>query len=330
MEIMLGGKTNIIESIFLCSMGKSFRAKKEIDLIKFEKPSCKVEINFQKKDRSGNVTCKIDKQKTFFINGIKQQKISDIIGKINCIIFTPDDMSIIKDGPDKRRKFIDMMISGLRPNYIQLLNNYKNVIEQRNNYLKQILNDGKEISMLDIWDEQLANLCNKIYEYRNYYVDKLKSKIEVIHNMITNCGQEPENIKIKYISTGDTKEKYLENIKKARPVDIKRGYTSVGVHRDDIIIYINHKPAERFGSQGQQRTSILSLKLSELQVVSDEIGDSPILLLDDFMSELDEKRRRILLENIKDSQVIITCTDKIDFKDSKNKKVFFVENRCSY
>ena len=145
--------------------------------------------------------------------------------------------------------------------------------------------------------------------------------------MITNCGNNPENINIKYISTGDTKEKYLDNIIKSRSVDIKRGYTSIGVHRDDIIFYINHKPVERFGSQGQQRTSILSLKLSELQVVSDEIGDSPILLLDDFMSELDEKRRTILLENIKDSQVIITCTDKINFKDDKNKKNFLVENR---
>lgn len=158
-------------------------------------------------------------------------------------------------------------------------------------------------------------------------MDKIKDKIEVIHSIITNCGKEPELIKLKYISTGDTKEKYLENIKRSRSIDIKRGYTSVGVHRDDIIIYINHKPVSRFGSQGQQRTVILSLKLSELQVVSDEIGDSPILLLDDFMSELDEKRRTILLDKIKDNQVIITCTDRIELKEAKNKKIFFVENR---
>ena len=111
---MLGGKTNIIEAIFLCSLGKSFRAKKDIDLIKFERKSCKTEVNFEKKDRSGKITCNIDKQKTFFINGVKQNKVSDIIGKINCIIFTPDDMSIIKDGPDRRRKFIDMMISRIK------------------------------------------------------------------------------------------------------------------------------------------------------------------------------------------------------------------------
>ena len=324
---MHNGKTNIIESIFLCSMGKSFRSKSDSDLIKFEKSSCKVNVDFEKKDRTGTISCKIDRQKTFLVNGVKQNKISDIIGKINCIIFTPDDMSIIKDGPDKRRKFIDMMISSLRPNYIQLLNDYRSVVEQRNNYLKQILNDNKPENMLEIWDEQLSELASKIYEYRLEYTDKIKEKIEKIHDMITNTGEETEIIKMKYISTGDTKEKYLENLHKARKIDIQRGFTSIGIHRDDIIFYINHKLAERFGSQGQKRTLILSLKLSELQIVSEEIGDSPILLLDDFMSELDEKRRNILLEKIKDYQVIITCTDKIDFVDSKNKKIFLVEKR---
>ena len=205
-----------------------------------------------------------------------------------------------------------------------MLNDYKSVLEQRNNYLKQIANENKPISMLDIWDEQLAKLCNKIYTYRNEYVDKLKTKIEVIHNIITNRG---EMLKLKYISTGDCEEKYLENIQKSRTIDIQRGYTSVGIHRDDIVVYINHKPVSRFGSQGQQRTSVLSLKLAELQIVSEEIGDMPILLLDDFMSELDEKRRTILLEKIKDNQVIITCTDKIELKEAKNKKIFFVEKR---
>ena len=201
-----GGKTNIIEAIFLCSLGKSFRTKKDNDLIEFEKDNCEINVNFTKIDRVGKVTCKIDKQKTFFINDIKQNRISDIIGKINCIIFTPDDIGIIKDGPDQRRKFIDIMISSLRPNYIQLLNDYRNVIDQRNNYLKQILNENKPESMLDIWDEQLADLSFKIYDYRNSYVEKLKNKIETIHSTITNYSQEAELIKLKYISTGNSLE----------------------------------------------------------------------------------------------------------------------------
>lgn len=319
------GKTNIIEAIYLCCMGKSFRAKKDSDLIKFNEKNANVDIEYIKTDRVGKITAKIGDQKTFLVNGVKQQKVSSIIGKLNCIIFTPDDINIIKGGPDKRRKFLDIMISSLRPNYMHILNDYKNVIDQRNNYLKQILNLGKPQEMLDIWDEQLADLCSKIYDYRNSYVEKIKSKLYDIHSSITNCGKVPEELKIKYISTGNSKETFLENIKKSRNIDIVRGYTGVGVHRDDIIIYINHKPVSVFGSQGQQRTTILSLKLSELQIVSDEIGDSPILLLDDFMSELDEKRRTILLERIKNGQVIITCTDKIDI-EANNKKIYFVQS----
>jgi DNA replication and repair protein RecF len=319
------GKTNIIEAIYLCCMGKSFRAKKDSDLVKFNEKNTQIDMNFVKADREGKITAKIGEQKAFFINGVKQSKISDIIGKVNCIIFTPDDIDIVKGGPDKRRKFIDMMISSLRPSYMHLLNEYKKVIEQRNNYLKQILKDGKPQDMLDIWDEQLAELSFKIYNYRNNYVEKIKEKIDSIHKTITNCGNQSELLKIKYISTGNSKESFFENIIKSRNIDIQRGYTGVGVHRDDIIIYINHKPVSVFGSQGQQRTTVLSLKLAELKIVTDEIGDSPILLLDDFMSELDEKRRMILLEKIKENQVIITCTDKIDI-ESKSKKVYFVEN----
>ena len=210
-----------------------------------------------------------------------------------------------------------------------MLNDYKSVIEQRNNYLKQIVNENKPEEMLDIWDVQLASFCEKIYNYRNEYVEKIKKYIEDIHKLITNYNGE-EIIKLKYISTGDTKEKFFENLKKSRNIDISKGYTSIGIHRDDIIIYINHKPVKKFASQGQKRTAVLSLKLSELKIVTEEIGDSPILLLDDFMSELDKKRRTILLENIKDNQVIITCTDKIDFEDNKNKKFLFVKNRENY
>jgi len=319
------GKTNIVEAIYLCCMGKSFRAKKDSDLIKFNEKFSNAEINFVKSDREGRISVEINEKKTFYSNGVKQSKISDIIGKVNCIIFTPADIDIIKSGPQRRRKFIDMMISSLRPNYLHILNNYNKVIEQRNNYLKQIKLDNKSIEMLDIWDEQLANLSNQIYNYRNSYIDKIKEKIGDIHKMITSCGYYQEELKLKYISTGTSKESFLENFNKSRNIDIQRGYTGVGIHRDDIIFYLNHKPVSVFGSQGQQRTVILSLKLAELKVVSDEIGDSPILLLDDFMSELDEKRRTVLLEKIKDNQVIITCTDKIDIK-SVNKKIYYVEN----
>lgn len=319
------GKTNIIEAIYLCAYGKSFRSKKDSDLIKFNEKFAEVSVNCFKSDRETNVSAKVDNQKVFFINDIKQNKISDIIGKINVIIFTPDDISIIKGGPQKRRRFIDMMISSLRPNYLHLLNTYNKALEQRNNYLKQIKNENKLESLLDIWDEQLAELDSKIYEYRNNYIEKIYGNLKDIHSLVTNSGKLSEELKLKYISTGEKKEDFLNNLKKSRKIDINRGFTGVGIHRDDIIFYINKKPVSVFGSQGQQRTVVLSLKLAELKVVTEELDDSPILLLDDFMSELDEKRRKVFLEKIKDYQVIITCTDNIDI-ESNNKKIYFVEN----
>lgn len=316
------GKTNIIEAIFLCAMGKSFRTKKDKDLITFDEILSKVEVLYQKVDREGRISAEINDKKTFFINGVKQNKISDIVGKINVVIFTPDDIEIIKGGPQKRRKFLDMMISSLKPNYIHLLNNYNKVLEQRNNYLKQIKMEKKDFHILEIWDEQLAEYGYQIFEYRKCFIEKIANQIEDIHNLITKSGK--ENIKIKYIANGNSKESFLDNLRKSRKIDVQRGFTGVGVHRDDFMIYINNRQVSIFGSQGQQRTAILTLKLCELNIVKEELQDTPILLLDDFMSELDENRRKSLLENIEGNQVIITCTNKMDL--TKEATIYFVEN----
>ena len=302
--------------------GKSYRAKKDKDLIKFSENNTNIEVLYQKIDREVKIRANINDKKTFFINDIKQNKVSEIIGKINVVIFTPDDIEIIKDGPQRRRKFLDMMISSLKPNYIHLLNLYNKTLEQRNNYLRQIKYENKNPQMLDIWDEQLSEYSYNIYEYRKKYIEKISERIEVFHNLITKCGN--EEIKIKYISNSKNKESFLENLKKSRKVDINRGFTATGVHRDDFMIYINDKPASIFGSQGQQRTATLTLKLCELDIVKEEINDTPILLLDDFMSELDENRRKSFLENIKGNQVIITCTDKIKLDTDFSE--FYVEN----
>ena len=163
--------------------------------------------------------------------------------------------------------------------------------------------------MLEIWDEKLAEYGEKIYIYRNEFIEKIKSKIDKIHKKITN---EKEEIKIEYISNCITKEEYIKLLNSRRKLDIIKGYTTKGIHRDDFLVYINDELVNIYGSQGQNRTVILSLKISELQVIYDEIGEYPILLLDDFMSELDEKRRKNFLENIENTQVIITCTDKIN------------------
>lgn len=301
------GKTNIIESIFLCAMGKSFRAKKDIEMINFNEQNSIIEINYEKSDRDGNIKIELGARKNIYLNGIKKKKLSELIGNINLIIFTPDDINILKGSPDNRRKFLDIMISQLRPNYLEVLSRYKNTLEQRNNYLKQIQEYGKDSSLLDIWDEKLADYAINIYKYRMEFIEKLENKIENIHNDIT---KNKEKIKIEYISMCKEKQEFLNALKERRKLDIIKGYTTRGIHRDDFIIYINEKDVSIYGSQGQNRTAMLSLKLSELQVVYDEIGEEPILLLDDFMSELDEKRRKNFLEFIRDTQVLVTCTDK--------------------
>lgn len=303
------GKTNIIEAIFLCSIGKSFRTNKESELIKFNKDISSVYIEYKKSDRDGKIKIDLNNKKSIYTNGIKIKKLSELLGNINTVIFTPDDINILRDGPQKRRRFLDIMIGQLRPNYIHILNMYNKTLEQRNNYLKQIKENNKTEEMLDIWDEKLAEYGEKIYIYRNEFIEKIKNKINIIHKKITN---EKEEIKVEYISNCVTKKEYLQLLKERRKLDIIKGYTTKGIHRDDFFIYINNQLVNVYGSQGQNRTVVLSLKISELQVIYDEIGEYPILLLDDFMSELDEKRRKNFLENIENTQVIITCTDKIN------------------
>ena len=295
------GKTNIIESIFLCAMGKSFRAKKDAEMINFNSQNSIIEAEFKKSDREGNIKIELGTRKNIYLNGIKKKKLSELLGNINIVIFTPDDINILKGGPQNRRKFLDIMISQLRPNYLECLYRYKNTLEQRNNYLRQIKEFGKDESLLDIWDEKLAEYAISICKYRIEFIEKIQEKINIIHNNITK-----------------NKEEFLNALKERRKLDIIKGYTTRGIHRDDFIIYINEKDVSVYGSQGQNRTAMLSLKLSELQVVYDEIGEEPILLLDDFMSELDSERRKSFLENIGNTQVIITCTEKITLENLKS------------
>ena len=215
-----------------------------------------------------------------------------------------------------------MMISQLRPAYLFNLNAYNKTLEQRNNYLRQIKLENKPEEMLEIWDEKLATHAQIIYTYREEFVEKILSKIIDIHKNITDSK---EVINIVYKSEFINKEDFIKKLKSARKKDILRGYTSVGVHRDDFEIYINNKNINLYGSQGQFRTSILSLKLSELYVIYDEIGEYPILLLDDFMSELDEKRRKKFVENITEAQVILTGTHKL-ILENLNYKIYNVKD----
>ncbi len=308
------GKTNILESIFVCSLGKSFRTNKDRELIKKEKDFSKIEMISQKEDRKVNVKFEIKEKKKFYINDIPTKKTSEIIGKNYIVLFTPEDIGIVNNEPSGRRRFLNIMISQLRPLYINLVSEYNKTLEQRNIYLKQIKYEGKSVHNLEIWDEQISKLGLKIYEYRKEFIEKINKKIYDIHLNTTN---NKEQIKIKYIS--NIGKNYLENLQKNKNNDIQKGYTSVGIHRDDFEIYINENLVSVYGSQGQKRTTIISLKLAEAKVIYEEIGERPVILLDDFMSELDKKRIQGLFENIKENQVIITCTDSFKISNSKYK-----------
>ena len=302
------GKTNLLEAISLCGFGKSFRTNKDKELIKKEEEYLKIQTEFQKEDRKGEIKVEISDKKRVFLNDVKLKKLSEILGNINLVIFTPDDINLLKDGPSVRRRFLDMMIGQLRPSYVLNLNYYLKTLEQRNNFLKQRIHNNE---MLEIWNEKLAEYGEKIFLYRQEFIEKIKNKIKDIHREITN-----ENIDIIYNSDCKNKNEYLK-----QKIDYIKGYTSKGIHRDDFCVNINNEPVDIYGSQGQNRTAILSLKLAELNVIYEDIGEYPILLLDDFMSELDEKRISNFLNNIKNIQVIITCTKDIKINNSISHKV---------
>ncbi len=316
------GKTNILEAIYLCAIGKSYRTNKDKEIININSNFAKAEIAYSKKDREGKIKTEINEKKVIYVNDVKVNKISEVLGNINIVLFNPDDINIFKEGPNKRRRILDIMISQLRPTYVYNLNNYLKVLEQRNNYLKQIKYENKSKEMLEIWEEKLADYAEIISNYRKEFTEKLAEKIVEIHRKITN---NKETIKIKYISDFSNKQEFIKKIRENRNIDIARGFTTTGVHRDDLKLFINNKEIGIYGSQGQHRSAILSIKLSELEIIKEETEENPILLLDDFMSELDKERRESFLEDVKDIQIIITCTDKLELKN-ENKKIFYVEN----
>ena len=297
------GKTNVLEALYFCALGRSFRTHKESELINFKDSYSNINVNYQKNDRDNNIEISLNKKnsKVIKFNGIKLNKNSELVGHINLVIFSPDDIMILKQGPALRRKFLDILISQLKPKYLYELNEYNKVLEQRNAMLK-----SKRIDTIDIWNEQLANQTEKIYNYRKEYIEKLQEKLEVIHPGLTN---NKETIEIKYKSRFKDKESFVKILEENKNLDLLRGYTSEGAHREDFEISINDKSLNLYGSQGQHRTAVLALKIAELKIIKEEIGENPVLLLDDVTSELDEHRVMSIFEVVKNYQVLITCTD---------------------
>lgn len=306
------GKTNLLESIFICAIGRSPRTTKDKDLIKWESTYAKITLNILKKlgKKEIDIYLFTNQNKAIKIDKIGIKKIGQLMGNFNAIYFSPDDLKLIKDSPEERRKFMDIDLCQFDKNYFYTLSNYNQILQQRNKLLKTT-NESALKDTISIWNDQLATSGAKLILSRLKLVNSLKEKVQKIHKFLTN---DKEELVISYQGyTAETEndlkllllKKYEENIDK----DIKLGFTTIGPHRDDIKIESNGIDLRSFGSQGQQRTASLSLKLAELEVFKDNIGEYPVLLLDDVLSELDKDRQQKLLEITKPIQTILTCTD---------------------
>ena len=309
------GKTNILESIYLCGTTKSHRGTKDRDLIRFGQEEAHIEAII---DKNGvpfqiDIHLKNNSPKGIAINKMPIRRASELFGIVNIVFFSPEDLNIIKNGPAERRRFIDLELSQLDKVYLSDLSNYNRIVNQRNKLLKDVYDREDLIETLDIWDLQLVNYGNKIINRRNLFISQLNEIVGKVHERLTG-GKENLHIYYEPSTNGMDLEKALL---KNRERDMKMKSTSVGPHRDDICFMTDGLDIRKFGSQGQQRTAALSLKLSEIEIVKKLINDTPILLLDDVLSELDKHRQNYLLDSICDIQTLITCTGLDDFVNNR-------------
>ena len=302
------GKTNILEALYYCGTTKSYRGSKDREVIQFQFEESHIKLFVKKNEVPYRIDVHLrkNKPKGIAINGLPIKRAVDLFGIVNFVFFSPEDLCIIKNGPSDRRKFMDMELCQIDKVYLSDLTNYNKIILQRNNLLKTLGSsyDKSLYDTLDIWDMQLVEYGQRIIERRQSFIDEMNHIMIDIHKKLT--GGE-ENLQILY-EPDVTITNFKEKLEKSREKDIRYKNTNVGPHRDDLIFLANEIDLKKFGSQGQQRTAALSLKLSEIELVKKMIHDDPILLLDDVMSELDIKRQNYLIDCIGNIQTIITCT----------------------
>lgn len=311
------GKTNILESLYVCATSKSHRGSKDKDIIRFGNDEAHIKVMVKKHGMNYRLDMHLKKNKTkgIAVNGIPIRRAVELFGIINIIIFSPEDMNIIKNGPSERRRFMDMELSQLDKIYLSNLVNYNKVVVQRNKLLKQLQFSGDSglFDMLDVWDMQLVRYGSEIIKRRMDFIDDINSIIRPVHSKLSG---NKEILNLRYIPCTTT-DNFKDEVIRSRERDIKLKMTNVGPHKDDVAFFINDKDVRKYGSQGQQRTCALSLKLAEIELVKKVINDTPVLLLDDVLSELDANRQNFLLDSIGDIQTIITCTGLDEFVNNR-------------
>jgi len=327
------GKTNLIEAIYYLSTGRSHRTTVDKELVRWGNEFFYIKGDANEEDSVKSVEIGFSEgKKKVRVNGIQLKKRGELLGNLTTVFFSPEELKLVKEGPGYRRKFIDGEILQIKPSYFYVLNNYNKVLFQRNSLLKEIIYKRNLKDTLNVWDKQLASYGAKIIYYRERFIKKLSMLSRLMHRKITS-GDEELDIKYKCCvkikenhNLTDIEEMLIEQLNNRKDKDISIRTSTFGPHREDLEICINGVDARKFGSQGQQRTAALSMKLSELELVKSEIGEYPVLLLDDVMSELDIMRQKYLIENLADVQVFVTCTVLSDIMKErcKERKVFEV------
>ena len=329
------GKTNLLEAIYICATGKSFRTNRDRELINFNKSEAYIGAKVKVDNREKIIEIKYDVkgQKRVKVNKIELKSYRELDSGLNVVIFSPEDLKLVKGGPIERRNFLDMSISQLRPVYKHNLSRYNKVLFQRNNLLKSGKNLSEIKSLIDIFDMQLAKIGTEIIISRIDFINRLS---QIAFNIHSNLTRGKEKISIEHNSTVDLsiisknaiEKSFIQQLYSNREKDLQMGSTSIGPHRDDMTIKINGMDARTYASQGQQRTIVLTIKLSEMEIIKMESGFYPVLLLDDVFSELDLDRRSYLIKFLNNLQTIITATDVANIEELSNidKSIFRIEN----
>lgn len=309
------GKTNLLEAVYVGCTSKSHKAVKDREMIRFGCEEAHLRLNLLKRE----VPCRIDmhikknRSKGIALNGVPIRRASELFGVASVVFFSPEDLGIIKHGPAERRRFLDLELCQLDKLYVHHLISYNRVVGQRNKLLKELSFRIDMESLLDVYDEQLVRYGKELIRMREDFAEKLNAVIEEIHLRLTDGKEKLHLVYEKNV----TAEQFSEELKRLRKQELKQKMSLAGPHRDDLCFMINDVDIRHFGSQGQQRTAALSLKLSEIQLVEEIMGDTPILLLDDVLSELDRKRQNMLLSSIERTQTLMTCTGLDDFVNNR-------------
>ena len=328
------GKTNILESIFLSCTGRSHRTPRDRELIKWGEEEALVRTKVDKQVGSSEIAIGLfahDKKKVL-INQSPAARLGELMGHLNSVLFSPEDMKLVREGPAERRRFMDMELSQVKPRYFYHLQQYNRILGHRNHLLKEIPRKPSLMNTLPTWDQQLAEAGSYIIHQRRLFVDSLQKIARDIHSRITHGKEDltlmyKSSIPFQKGTIEEIREQFLKELTARHKEDAERGSTGKGCHRDDIVFQINGVDVRIFGSQGQKRTTVLSIKLSELEFMAQETGEYPLLLLDDAMSELDTSRQKMVLEYISKAQTFITLTDlnQIPVLLKDNKQVFQIQ-----